>query len=168
MQRIVSAQYSELIGYALDVLPPAIRWRLRHVEFLTGLDPRWVGLHNEADEDWDWSTVAHCAYPHHTSDQSTTIVLPVIRQPWVVVHELGHALHATIGWEHEAVPVTDYAWTDRHEAFADAFVASLFWFGVRDIFMRDEPTRALFQALSIDGYDNENLPTPYGWASISD
>ena len=42
----------------------------------------------------------------------------------MVVHELGHALHALIDHDLEVEPVTEYGMVNKYEAFADAFT---FW-----------------------------------------
>jgi hypothetical protein len=149
MNRLVDAAYREAIGAGMAIIPAAIMARLRHVHFLTGIDPVWAGLHSYTDTDDGraYSQTAHCAYQHHTSDQTTTIVLPVPELPDVVVHELGHALDEVLGWHHAASPVTAYAATNREEAFAESFRASLYWYGDQDAFMADGATRALFAAL---------------------
>lgn len=150
MQRLVSADYRESIARAIDLVPPGIMDRLRHVEFLTGTDPVWAGLHGYASalDGRGYAASAHCAYRFHTADRSTTIVLPVLEPPHVVVHELGHALHEVIGFAHVAVPVTWYAKTNDWEAFAESFVASLYWYGDQAAFHADEATRALFAELA--------------------
>jgi hypothetical protein len=149
MNRLVGTAYREAIGEGMAIIPAAIMARLRHVHFLTGIDPVWAGLHSYAvtDDGRAYSQTAHCAYRHHTADRTTTIVLPVFEEPSVVVHELGHALDETLGFCHRAEPVTDYAKTNREEAFAESFRASLYWYGDQDVFMADGATRALFAAL---------------------
>jgi len=43
--------------------------------------------------------------------------------PAVIIHELGHALHDQLDHQPEVQPVTQYARTNSHEAFAEAFTA---------------------------------------------
>ena len=152
MNRLVGGAYREAIGEGISTIPPAIMRRLEHVHFLTGVDPVWVGLHSfsKTGDGRGYSGTAHCADACHTSDRTTTIVLPTLANATrdVVVHELGHALHETLGWGPTAQPVTAYARTDRFEAFAESFRAWLDRYGDQDAFMRDVATRSLFVSLS--------------------
>jgi hypothetical protein len=152
VNRLTSAAYGEAIGAGMAIVPDAIMNRLRHVHFLTGIDPGWAGLHSFAETlaDFSYAELAHCACAHQTTDRTTTIVLPVVEmaKPDIVVHELGHALHEALGWEHDAKPVTEYATTDRFEAFAESFRAWLFWYGDQDALDRDQATLDLFERLS--------------------
>ena len=76
-----------------------------------------------------------------------TVVLPRNEGPvlrWIILHELGHALHETLGWEWTAKPVNEYAKTDRHEAFACALTA---WFDPEEeplLYENDPATAAYF------------------------
>lgn len=150
MNRLVSGEFQASIGAALTVIPPAIADRLRHVQFLTGTDPVYAGLHRFEGASFgrSYRTTAHCLYRHLSSDRRTTIVLPTPYEPSVVVHELGHALDEVLAWTHDAKPVNWYATTDRQEAFAEAFRAWLYWYGDQDVFMADLDTRALFARLA--------------------
>ena len=133
LSRVHGAGYREAIGFALGLLPVPIADRLSHVQFVCGVDPVFAGLHDTAttDDGRSYGLTAHCAYgwglPRPASDRVTTIVLPIVPLPSTVVHELGHALHETLGFDPEAEPVTEYAKTNRWEAFAEAFVAWRFW-----------------------------------------
>lgn len=150
MNRVTSGAFREVIAAGIEAIPPGLSWRLRHVDFLTGVDPVWAGLHTfrNTDDGRHYSDTAHCSLRHHSSDRTTTIVLPVMTDPGVIVHELGHALDESLGWSHDAQPVTPYGSTSRSEAFAESFRAWLYWYGDQDIFMRDQATRALFASLS--------------------
>lgn len=154
MNRIGSLQP---IDQALALIPPRIRERVR-CDFLTGADAVFAGLHEyERTEDGrSYRDTAH-AYEHHTADKTLTVVLPDDETIITVVHELGHVLDANIHWNRPTPkPVSDYAETDRYEAFAEAF--SL-WiapseFIERDpsarpeVLAQDEQTRALFEELA--------------------
>lgn len=150
MNRLVSSEYSEMIGRALYVLPDNLRARLRHVNFLTGTDPIYAGLHHytQTAAGDSYLDVFSTAFRCHTSDRSTTIILPYVNNPVYVFHELGHALDETLGWSHTAAPVSEYAKTDRTEAFAEAFTAWQYWYGDQDALYGDEATVRLFEDLS--------------------
>lgn len=152
MQRIVTADYREAIAEAFAIIPERIAERLQHVQFFTGTDPVWAGLHPYRDtgDGRSYSDTAHCAYTFHTLDHRTTIVLPTPQaaDPFVVVHELGHALDEVLGFDHAAVPVTEYARVNRQEAFAEALRAHLYWYGDQSALWRDEATRSLFDRLA--------------------
>ncbi len=96
--------------------------------------------------------MAHCCYASHLrlprDRRTTTIVIPVLDDPSMVVHELGHALDEVTGFAHVAAPVTDYARTNRMEAFAEAFVAWTHFYGDQDVAAQDGATRALFCELA--------------------
>lgn len=153
--RIPAHSYSEAIGEGLRRLPAGMRRRLAHVRFVCGVDPVFAGLHayNESHQG-AYRDVAHCCYPFNLlgprDRRVTTVVLPTLdaAEPATVVHELGHALHHLVGFNHTAVPVTEYAETDRYEAFAEALVAWTHWYGDRDVAHADGPTLALFEELS--------------------
>lgn len=166
MNRLVDLGFREPISTAWARLTPALQDRLQHVHFLTGSDPFYVGLHLEtpgsprhytfADgKTVAYADLAHCSYPHHQehlsrNDRRTTVVLPNwhrYKDPVsVVVHELGHALHESVGWDWIAEPVTDYARENRYEAFAEAFEETVMATPIAPLV--DELTRALFERLS--------------------
>lgn len=149
MNRLMSYEQGELIGRAFGVIPAAISDRLRDVEFLTGTDPVFAGLHRyETTLDGRaYRKTAHTSHRHHSLDGTTTIVLPVLESTFVVVHELGHALDELLGYRHVAKPVTAYGRTNRQEAFAESFCAWLYWYGDQDVFHADLPTVSLFESL---------------------
>lgn len=146
LSRVPNARFAEAIGEGLR-LPPGMRHRLGHVQFVCGVDPVFAGLHGyEIGR-------AHCCYPYHLAGPAdrrvTTVVLPDAWEgPATVVHELGHALHETIGLSHVAVPVTEYAATNHEEAFAEALVAWTHWYGDQAAALQDKATLALFEELA--------------------
>lgn len=150
MNRVPGGAYSEAIAEAYRILEPPMADRLRGVDFLCGVNPVWAGLHGfsvfglgQAD-----ATRAHCAYPHHTNDRTTTVVLPIPEAPWVIVHELGHALHARLDWEPWPDAVSEYAKTDEQEAFAEFFTARYFWHGDQGVYHGDLKHVALLDHLA--------------------
>lgn len=157
MNRIPNHRYGEAIGEALDRIPVGIRERLGHVQFLCGVDPVFAGLHRygNTEDGRSYRQEAHCAWRMHivgpASVRTTTIVLPTVRAPQVIVHELGHAFHEAIGFNHTPMPVTAYAATNRWEAFAEAFTGWLHWNysdpGYPDVY-EDAETIALFESLA--------------------
>lgn len=146
LTRLPDQRYAETIGEGFRRLPAGMRHRLGHVQFVCGVDPVFAGLHGfEVGR-------AHCAYPFHLAGPAdrrvTTIVLPWVYDPSVVVHELGHALHETIRFDHVARPVTEYAETNHWEAFAEALVAWTHVYGDRAVAQQDKATLALFERLA--------------------
>lgn len=162
MQRIRTQRDAEPIGEALRRLPLGIAQRLGHVQFVAGVDPVFIGLHDteQASYGRSYRETAHVCWPMHLdarplAERVTTVVLPAPREPWVIIHELGHALDEAIGFDHhDPDPVTWYAETDTSEAFAEAFTAWLcpdeprYADAPRDVLLRDEQTLALFDALA--------------------
>ena len=127
MIRIPSFAFTAAIEHSLGSLPAGIRHRVEHADFLCGVDPVYAGLHRFEAMSYgrSYRSVAHCSWRMHSSDGRTTIVLPVVEDPIVIVHELGHVLHEQIGWQHVAEPVTVYAKDGPVEAFAEALTAYL-------------------------------------------
>lgn len=154
LDRIPNRQFSAAIGAALATVPVRIRDRLAHVRFVCGVDPIFAGIHDFAQsaDGRSYRTTAHCCYPSHligpADRRTTTVVLPTVVPPYVIVHELGHALDHVVGFSHNARPVTAYARTNRQEAFAEAFTAWLYHYGDQDIARSDKATLALFSELA--------------------
>ena len=156
MERLVSYKYSDGISYAFSLLPIAIADSLRHIHFLTGTDPVYAGLHSYLDtgDKRSYRNTAHVSYPWNSLNKpgQTTIVLPLLNSahPYVVIHELGHCLDEILGFSHNALPINEYAKTNRLEAFAEAFAAQYFWLGeeAEDIFQSDKATQYLFEQLT--------------------
>ena len=150
MDRNTCFGYSELISYAFSILPKGIVHRIDYTHFLTGVDPIYVGLFDDGKtkDGRSYHNTACVAYPYHQKiDKSlrhTTIILPNLIPLAHVIHELGHVLDESLGFIHIAEPVTEYAKTNRMEAFAEAFTYWLFWNYGKDI---DEATRYLFESL---------------------
>ncbi len=159
MERIVNAEFSELIGYSISILPIGIWERISYVHFFTGTDPIYAGLHNfielneiegpEVEEGQSHRNTPHVVYPYHQlilpkTLRHTTVVLPEMACPATVVHELGHVLDEILEFSHLALPITDYAKTSECEAFAEALVGWLF----EDSGEPDEETIALFEYLA--------------------
>lgn len=145
----VPPAYRPLIAEAYRRLPVGIAQRVSHVQFVCGVDPVFVGLHRYED----CRAVQHCVYGYLLDrpavDRRTTICLPFHSDdPADVVHELGHALHEVVRWELDAAPVSEYARTDRYEAFAEALVAHTHFYGDQDVLASDLATLALFDELA--------------------
>lgn len=170
MNRVKAGGYAELISAAYEVIPAPIH-RLIRPHVLCGTDPKFAGLHNfqSATYGRSYGDTWHVVYPYHQAlpavrDRRTTVVIPhlVDKAPLVrakyghhhsvamMVHELGHVLDESLGFDHDASPVTEYAKTDRAEAFAEAFTAWLIpsylpSYGSRSVV--DDATLALFNNL---------------------
>lgn len=134
MERNVSTGYSELISWVYELLPSRIAEKLKYTHFLTGTDPVYVGLHSYIDDGdgFSYRTCCHVAYDYHQEGLSkalrrTTIVLPYLTTPCVLVHELGHVLDEILGFRFTFRPVTEYAKANRYESFAESFVSWLYW-----------------------------------------
>ena len=154
--RIHGDHWREHITIAYSAIPDGILHRLQHVQFVLGVDPLFAGLHSyPSNGDAPLSDTAHCAFPFHLNGPADRRVTPAImprqyRSQWAtahtLVHELGHALHETIGFDHDAVPVTKCATTNRVEAFAESFTA---WCWPGNGYKRPNPRdAALFSQLA--------------------
>lgn len=135
MERIPNYKFSERIGKALEIIPERMH-KFLHCDFLCGCDVKYVGFANYGMDIGDgrsFRDTAHVAYPwcqRLSNDQKkTTIILPVLESPLIIIHELGHVLDEALGFEHIALPITEYAKINREEAFAEAFTGYLFWYG---------------------------------------
>ena len=149
--RIHGVGQREAIGVAVDVVGQRIMARLPHLQFVAGVDPLFAGIHGfmRTDDGRSHRETACCCYPHHllgpADRRVTTILLPSIEHPRTVVHEIGHALHATYDFEPNPTPVTAYARTNRWEAFAEAFTS---WVWPSSDYGRvDDETLALFNSI---------------------
>lgn len=162
LTRIHGTGWREPLAVAHRIIGPALMARLGHVQYVFGVDPVFAGVHGFPDiaDGRSYRDTAHCAYPWHITGPAdrrvTTVVMPVGERPgdrWamphVLVHELGHALHETIGFDHTAAPVTEYAKSNNYEAFAEAFTA---WCWPGNGYDRPDPaTVALFRLLATGG-----------------
>lgn len=153
MERLTSYEYSNAISFAFGLLPIRIANMFRGVHFFTGTDPVYAGLHKyeDTDDGRSYRNIAHACYPHHIIDESLTIILPTLEdaKPYIVIHELGHILDYLMHFSHNALPINDYAKTNRREAFAESFAAQYFWFGeeAKDVFQSDRQSQYLFENL---------------------
>lgn len=156
MSRVHAHLPALAVGKALHLIPGGLR-ELVACEFVIGVDPVFAGIHHftESDTGWAYRDIAHCVQDFHQehrprSDRGTKVVLPTNRlyrwDAWhgvrVVIHELGHVLHERVDESFIAEPVTEYARTNHHEAFAEAFDA---WVWGEPI---DRRTEALFERVA--------------------
>lgn len=142
---------------AQRIIGPTIMERLTHVQIVAGVDPLFAGLHEyETTEDGrSYRATAACLYPFHIRGPAdrrvTTIVLPTPEPAWngvhTIVHEYAHALDWSLGRDHNCDPVSDYARTNRDEAFACSFTS---WAWGNPLPHQTRPSdrdRALFRSL---------------------
>lgn len=171
MMRIRCHREAEAIYHALSLIPPRIRERLQGVDFVTGYDPAFLGLHfyHETEDGRSYTNTSHCVWPCHQlhlprDRRRTTIVLI---DCWdehcvdIILHELGHALDEALEFQRPwVVPLDDYAEKDQFEAFAQAFRAWLNdtrendgWFrhNREELAMVDPETCAFFNCLAEGG-----------------
>lgn len=178
MERVARGFDTEPIQRGLARIPPRIRERVGPVDFLCGVDPIFVGLHEHefasiADGyspgiSFRWC--AHLSRPHNQASpvrahRSTTIVVPApLGKVYgdegiagaVIAHEYGHLVDSLTGsgtlwdWGAGIVPVSSYAETNWWEAFAESFEAWLFPELYPDAaeILRDSPVLALFEELA--------------------
>jgi len=131
MDRLIDRKWAPAIERGFGLIPKALRDRI-NPHFLVGVDPLFAGLHDFVDASYgrSYRDTCHCAYPWHQtplakSQRHTTVVLNGEPDVDTVVHELGHVVHESLGFDHRAVPLSGYAQTNHHEAFAVAFTAWL-------------------------------------------
>jgi hypothetical protein len=122
----------EPIRRALEVAPLRV-----DTDWFTTEDPVFAGIHHYDDtvDGRSHRDTAHTCYPWHIDGpadrRQTTIVLPgnpdvgYIDYPagavGVIVHEIGHVVDYRFGFSRLMTPVSEYAETNRAEAFAEAF-----------------------------------------------
>lgn len=126
--RIQQRAAVEPISRSLAVIPERIVERLQHVRFVVGCDPVFTGLHSYVRSPVGlYRETAHFCAEYHLDDGGPpTVVLPREVRPFVVTHELGHALDCALDWSlPRPEPVSEYAQTNRREAVAEAFAAWL-------------------------------------------
>lgn len=145
-------RYLPEVPAALALLPPAIRGLLQFRVWTE--DPVFCGLH-------DWTTTAdgrsyrdtaHVLCPEHYGQRTGQVVPVVVLVGTIhvmdVVHELGHVLDHQLGHRHAAEPVSEYAQTNRREAFAEALCSWLWLPEYADAGIPPDPaTVALFEGL---------------------
>lgn len=153
MQRIIGLGYREAIDAAMTRLPFGLRRRVEHIDWLCGVDPVYAGLHGfeKASFGRSFRDTAHCSHRHHSSDSRTTIVLPTVQTPEVIIHELAHALDEAIDWRRPVVPATtNYARADTWEAWAEFVTAGLVeGYGDMDAYHGAPEALAVLAALSL-------------------
>jgi hypothetical protein len=161
MERIVNQQYAELIAYAISAVPDKIMDIIKPVHFFTGTNPIFAGLETGAETTEDGKPFREIMDMHYIPIESQlhlpkylrypTIVMPnPLEKPGDIVHELGHVLDDRTMWylyQTDILPVSEYAKTDKYEAFAEAFGAWLFYDYGNDRQI-DPETLALFERLS--------------------
>jgi hypothetical protein len=160
VERIQGSGAGELLSIALDWLPQSIATRLGFVHFFIG-DPVFAGLHKVevAHDGGSFRTIEQYVSERLQGHRPRSVRRPTIVLPFgprrmdQVVHELGHALDDLLGYQWWAKPVGNYARTDSHEAFAEAFTA---WVGLpgyqeeRDRLYRiDRDSVAFFDAITL-------------------
>jgi hypothetical protein len=155
LSRVHGPGYREAIAFAFDLIGPTLTQRLGHVQFVCGVDPVFTGDVRQTTtfDGRSYRDTACCAYGFHmpvpADRRVTTIMLPTMYPnygtPHTIIHELGHALHETVRFEPTMTPVTDYAKSNRWEAFAEAFTA---WVWPGNGYDRPAPQdAALFRSL---------------------
>ena len=125
---------------------------LVRTDWFCGADPLFADLHRVQSASFgrSYRSTPHCVYPHHQlhrarADRRTTVALPSVETPDVVVHELGHVLHERLRWEPVARPVSWYAETDWCESFAESFAS---WLIPGYAHRPDDRTLSLFESLA--------------------
>jgi hypothetical protein len=157
LSRVPDSRYSEAIAEAFRTIGQGFADRLANVQFVCGVDPVFAGLHDYRTtvDSRAYASTAHCCYSFHIKGpadrRTTTIVLPKPPRPSTVVHELGHALHAQVGFDYIAQPCTTYARTDQYEAFAEAFTARHYIMGDEAARQADKQTIHLLDLLGACG-----------------
>lgn len=160
MKRVRQHRYVEPLAPTLELLPARIAQLVR-CDVFAGADPVAAGVHRWVDASYgrSYRSVCHVAYEYHQEhlprdQRAVTLVLPEVPTIATVMHELGHVLHAALGWEPDPLPVTWYAEGNGHEAFAEAFAAWALPFGhgygaAKDLlYESDRATVALLDGLA--------------------
>lgn len=131
VQRLTDNIYAQAIARAYVLIPDELH-RFIQVDFLTGTDPIFAGLHHHENtvDGRSYRNTAHCCYGYSLRDlpisrRKTTIVLPlrIDARSSTVVHELGHALDESLGFAFDSGPTSWYSYNNRYEAFAEAFTS---------------------------------------------
>lgn len=142
VNRCTSRRTSETVGLAWEYVSPWFGGRFPCDVFMA--DPVFAGLHDyETTFDGrSYHDTMHVCYPFNISGPAsrrrTTIVIPHGATLYGMVHEFGHILDGLHDFGFTAKPVSEYAKSDRHEAFAEAFAYRI-WFG-----LEDEESRSYF------------------------
>lgn len=152
MHRLSGAGYRTAIDTAIDLIPKRIAKRFEAVDFLTDVDPAKAGLHFYKSHAYD--QVPHTVHTFHQlhfpkDKRQITIVLPLLVEPRTVIHEFGHVLDEQFGFSHDVQPCTEYAKTDRWEAFAEAFMEWVM--GCSCIYEADPKIISFFERMKLEG-----------------
>lgn len=125
----------EHIHFVLSGLPGKVKEKLKGVDFIANYSPIFLGLHSvEISSDGrSLSSTSHHTGKHlqlhlPLSSRRSTIALldNDSENKLTILHELGHAIHEYFGYDYfDILPLTEYAETNRFEAFATAFQAWL-------------------------------------------
>lgn len=120
----VPAEFKPLLETSLALIPAKVREAIQP-QFLCGISPHFVGLHNSGAEERDGRRQSDVLAHAHRKRDRWVIVYPDIRtypDPInTVLHEYGHMYDAATGWQAD-VPETVEAWRqDRRESFAWLF-----------------------------------------------
>lgn len=151
MKRLTDYAFNESISYAFSCLPDYISDALRDTHFFCGADPIFAGLHKyrTLSDDRSLREWAHITWGPYLSvpksEKISTIVLPKLVEPLVVIHELGHALHEKIRFNLVPKPVTWYATTDKYEAFAEWFTSYYGFYGKEKMELALEDREAVYK-----------------------
>jgi hypothetical protein len=162
MDRVKAGGYTPLIEAAYSIVPMELH-HLIQADFLCGTDPLFAGLHGYGDASYgrSYTDTMHVAYPHHQgglakAHRRTTVVIPGPAKEVQVkhlVHELGHVLHESLAWDHDATPVSRYAETNWCEAFAEAFTS---WLIPGYAARPDDATVAYFDSMATGALPNSS------------
>lgn len=131
MGKVLTYEWNEAINAAMQFIPAPYR-EMCVAYWVIGVSPIRAGVHayRDTDDGRSFENTAHVAYPHHLSrkrpDSLPVVIVPerpisTLRDVATVVHELGHVAHWALGFGPELGPVSDYAKTNRWEAFAEAW-----------------------------------------------
>jgi len=137
----------------LGAIPDRIVRLVGPFDLFIGADPVFAGLHpHETTVDGrSYRHTPHALYPVHlrhlgAAFAAPRIVLPA-EYPWpfpvVVIHEFGHVLDWRLRFDWSAEVTSVYSRTNRHEAFAEAFVS---WMWDEPIAARD---KAFLEGLAV-------------------
>lgn len=92
--------------------------------FLCGVSPIFVGLHgiDDTNDGRSYHDTGHVSYGRwHSSDKTTTVVLPKVPTVYTVIHELGHVFDEQTHFLLDVPKTTAYSDMTRMERVAEAF-----------------------------------------------
>lgn len=149
--KIILSRLERVKLEAFSYIPKKLRGPLSEVPIVADYDTEI-----DSDVTFDGRSYADVNYYHPASTDDGSAGYVVMRhrlhRPAILVHELGHALDDMLGATHVAEPVSEYAESNRWEAFAEAFTAYCDLPEYRSLQgYIDEETRELFGALARRG-----------------